>query len=78
MNLFATSHEQWICRNLCKHHRTQGAKALVARDDVHLEIECQLELGADDLPDHSRCLLEICPEQLYGMPKVETVLALCS
>ena len=52
-----------------KHHRTQGAKAIAAREEVHLEIERQLEMGADDLPAHSRCLLKICPgDHLYGMP----------
>ena len=69
-NLVATAHEQWICRNLCKHLRTQGAKALAARDEIHSEIERQLDLCADDLPDHGRCLFEICPDHLYvyGIP----------
>ena len=67
-HLFVTAHEHWIYRNLCKHYRTRGSKALAARDENHLEIERQLELGADDLPDHGRCLLEICPDHLYGIP----------
>lgn len=61
-------HEQWLCRNLFKHHRTQGTKALEAREELQVEIERQLELGCEDLPEHSRCLLDICPEHVYGMP----------
>ena len=64
-NLLVMLHEQWLCRNLCKHHRSRGAKALEARAELQVEIERQLELGSDDLPDHSKCLLNICPEHLY-------------
>ena len=50
---------------------TQGAKAIAAREEVYLEIERQLEMGADDLPahthhSHSCSLLEICPDHLNG------------
>jgi hypothetical protein len=65
--LLTLSHSQWLCRNLTKHHHTKGAKALDAKEEIRKEIELQLDMGADGLPDESRCLLEICPEDLFGM-----------
>lgn len=65
--LLTLSHTQWLCRNLTKHHRTKGAKALATKEDIRKEIELQLDMGADSLPAESRCLLEISPHELFGM-----------
>ena len=65
--LLTLTHTQWICRNLTKHHKTMGTKALTARDEIQKEVEKQLSMGFSDLPSTSRCLLEISPEQLFGM-----------
>jgi hypothetical protein len=65
--LLTLTHTQWICRNLTKHHKTMGTKALTARDEIQKEVEKQLSTGFSDLPSTSRCLLEISPEQLFGM-----------
>lgn len=65
--ILTLTHTQWLCRNLTKHHKTKGAKALATKADIRQEIEVQLGLGADGLPEHSRCLLEISPDQLFEM-----------
>lgn len=62
--LLTLTHTQWLCRNLTKHHKTKGAKALAAKAEIRKEIELQLDMGADGLQEHSRCLLEISPEDL--------------
>ena len=67
-NLLIMLHEQWLCRNLCKHHRSRGTKALEARAELQAEIERQLKLGSDDQPEHSKCLLDVCAEHLYALP----------
>ena len=67
-HLLRLSHTQWLCRNLTKHHKTKGAKALAAKADIRKEIELQLGMGSDSLPENSQCLLEISPEDLFGKP----------
>ena len=57
--LLTLSHTQWLCRNLTKHHKTKGAKALAAEADIRREIE------------HSRCLLEISTDELFRMSTVK-------
>ena len=57
--LSLTQHTQWICRNLTKHHRTHGTKALASREEILKEIEHQLNLGSDGLSSDARCLLEL-------------------
>ena len=58
-------------RNLTKHHRTQGTKALASREEYLEEIEHPLNLGSDGLPSDARCLLEIPTDELYGKPTSE-------
>eukprot|EP00984_Skeletonema_dohrnii_P014641 scaffold6164_cov89-Skeletonema_dohrnii-CCMP3373.AAC.6 len=53
-------HIQWLCRNLTKHHRTKGAKALARRYTERYR-RTTADMGADN------CLLEIRPEGLFGM-----------
>ena len=69
--LLSLTHTQWICRNLTKHHRTKGTKALASREEILKEIEHQLCLGSDGLSHDARCLLEIPAEELYGKPTSE-------
>lgn len=64
--LLSLTHTQWICRNLTKHHRTKGTKVLASRDQIQKEIEHQLSLGTDGLPEAARCLLEIPQETLFA------------
>ncbi len=59
---------QWICRNLTKHHRTKGTKALASREEILKEIEHQLSLGSDGLLPEARCLLENPTEVLFRKP----------
>ena len=59
------SHAQWIYRNLTKHHATNGTIALQAREDLMREVERQLDMGLNNLPPESRCLLEINPAELF-------------
>ena len=63
--LLEISHSQWIYRNLTKHHASQGKIALKAREDLMREVERQLDLGLNNLPPESRCLLEIDPADLF-------------
>ena len=69
--LLSLTHTQWICRNLTKHHRTQGTKALASREEILKEIEHQLNLGSDGLSSDARCLLEIPTDELNGKPTSE-------
>ena len=63
--LLEISHSQWIYRNLTKHHASQGRIALKAREDLMREVERQLDLGLNNLPPESQCLLEIDPADLF-------------
>ena len=63
--LLSISHTQWICRNLTKHHKTRGTQVLASRAQILREIEHQLSLGTDGLPENARCLLEISQEDLF-------------
>ena len=65
--LLTLSHTQWLCRNLTKHHKTKGAKALATKAELRQEIELLLDLGSDGLPEHSKCLLEISPDELFAL-----------
>lgn len=69
--LLALTHTQWICRNLTKHHRTQGTNALASREEIMKEIEHQLDLGSDGLSPEASCLLEIPTDELLGKPTSE-------
>jgi hypothetical protein len=60
------THTQWICRNITKHHKTRGTKALDTAAAIRREIEHQLNLGSDGLSPETKCLLEIPPEELFG------------
>eukprot|EP00985_Skeletonema_marinoi_P011466 scaffold5463_cov155-Skeletonema_marinoi.AAC.7 len=59
--LLTLTHTQWLCRNLTKHHKTMGTKALTAREEIQKEVEELLRMGFSELPPDSRCLLEIAP-----------------
>ncbi|KAK1748959.1 hypothetical protein QTG54_000898 [Skeletonema marinoi] len=65
--LLTLTHTQWLCRNLTKHHKTMGTKALATREEIQKEVEEQLRMGFSDLPSYARCLLEISPDNLFGL-----------
>ena len=65
--LLTLTHTQWLCRNLTKHHKTMGTKALAVREEIQKEGEEQLHMGFSELPRDSRCLLEIAPDNLFGV-----------
>ncbi len=65
-SLLTMTHKQWLCRNLTKHHATKGSKALATKAELRKEIEHYLSLGLDGLPEGSKFLLEISPDELYN------------
>jgi len=65
--LLQLTHAQWIFRNITKHHHSNGTIKLAEREEVLSEIEKQLDLGIDVLPEESKFLLEIPPQELYSM-----------
>ncbi len=61
------THAQWMCRNFSKHHHTHGSLQVKTRREIHAEIERQLEVGLDTIPEESRCLLEIDTRNLFQL-----------
>ena len=53
------AHGQWIYRNIVVHNSISGTLATQAKEVLQAEIETQLEMGADDLLDEDKYLLEI-------------------
>ena len=57
--LLEIAHGQWIYRNFVVHDSISGTLATQAKEVLQAEIETQLELGADDLLDEDKYLLEV-------------------
>ena len=57
--LLEIAHGQWIYRNFVVHDRVAGTLATQSKEVLQAEIETQLELGADDLLEEDKYLLEV-------------------
>ena len=53
------THAQWIFRCITKHHRTKGTIVLKATEDLLQEVERQLNMGADNVSENDRWMLEL-------------------
>ena len=42
-HLLNLSHEQWLARNLMKHHHTKGMLAIQTREELHSELDKLLD-----------------------------------
>ena len=61
--LLEMTHAQWIFRCITKHHRTKGTIVLKATEDLLQEVERQLNMGADNVSENDRWMLELDMEQ---------------
>ena len=57
--LLDISHNQWLVRNLHKHHHTKGIKARDSKKNLLDKIEKQLDLGSENIPPDDRWMLEM-------------------
>ena len=57
--LLEMTHAQWIFRCITKHHQTKGMIVLKPTEDLLQEVERQLSMGADNVPEDDRWMLEL-------------------
>ena len=59
VRLLEITHGQWIYRNYVVHDRVSGALATARKEEIQAEIEKQQELGATELLEEDKYLLEV-------------------
>ena len=64
IRLLEITHGQWLYRNVQVHDDVSGVNATLRKEELMREIEKQLELGTEGLPQEDRYLLEINLEDL--------------
>ena len=57
--LLHLSHEQWLARNLMKHHQTKGSIALETREQLGRELDKLLDKDIHNIQDQDRWLLDL-------------------
>ena len=58
-NLLNLSHEQWLARNLMKHHHTKGMLAIQTREQLSLELDKLLDKDIHNIPARDRWMLDL-------------------
>jgi len=58
-HLLNLSHEQWLARNLMKHHHTKGMLAIQTREELHSELDKLLDKDIHNIPARDRWMLDL-------------------
>lgn len=64
IKLLEITHGQWLYRNVVVHDARAGTIATLRKEEIQREIEHQLALGEQELPEEDRFLLEVNIEDL--------------
>ena len=64
IKLLKITHSQWLYRNVVLHDAVGGLKVAQGKQELHTEIEQQIELRGKGLDEQDRYLLEINLEDL--------------
>ena len=62
--LLEITHGQWLYRNVVVHDLVGGFEAVKRKQELQVEIECQVELGGKGLDEQDKYLFEINLEDL--------------
>ena len=57
-HLLNLSHEQWLARNLMKHHHTKGMLAIQTREKLASELDKLLDKDIHNIPARDRWILD--------------------
>ena len=72
----ALTHNQWLGRNLMKHHRTERSIALKTKEELARELEKLLDTDIHNIADKNRWMLDMDPADVAVMSMRETQYAI--
>ena len=70
--LMALTHEQWLGRNLIKHHLTEGRITLKTKEELARELDRLLDTDMHNITDKHRWMLDMYPVDVAVMSIRET------
>ena len=65
------THEQWLGRNLIKHHRIEGSIALKTKEELAREVDKLLDTDIHNIADKNRWMLDMDPSDVSSSDEHE-------